>query len=468
MVLEELELIEIGRREEKIEFKYSVYPGPPYLFMIIGGPPGVGKSSACSNLDAYLKKAGIDISRLLTDKTRKPRPDEEDGIDARFISIDAYIERMQNGEYAAHFDEFGGHGYRKRDIKKGLEEGHLFVQTKDSDALFEMSNANIYPEAVPIILISNKDNLEKAIRERPTYNEEAEERRIVSLPEKIGKFVGVSDKVNYIIFKPQEFYEKLDSGKYFGIDVTNDKLLRIMEREIWLRKNKDVYQKCLTPDENNQNFIDFLTRKIIKDISFEDLQSYLREKKIFEVRYEDINEDVINHFIYKRHQHISEDTLRYHFPLHIVAAIDSHGRRSIIFDKCGDDPNRREVISEFLTYWMDTYYDYKFNGEKTPKNSSYPGLIETINEKDGECIKMHDGPVFYLTHNLVPLSEESMNLTPFALNIVFADIDHESMLDENLTISPKSLATRDITRYRGDLEKAVINQRLDGYNTENR
>lgn len=467
-------LVRLGR-EEKVDLTYTIPAGPPYLFMVIVGPSGTGKSSACGNLVSYLKKAERSASLLLTDKTREPRPplldgstgdvitpEEMDGVDAHFISEEEYGERAERGEYVAHFEDSGGHGYRSEDIKKGLKDGHLFVQTIDPSAFSQMINDNEYHEAaVPIALISTRANLEHAIKERPSYSSEEQGRRIASLPQRMHELLSLHDELRYVIFKSPEYYDEgLESGRYWGTDDTNHQLLRIMEREIALRKDRGLYERCLTPEANNQNFVDFLTRKIIGDTSFEDLQGHLRENASFEVRYEDVDENVINPFIFTHTPHVSEETLKHLFPLHIIAAIDAHGRRSIIFDKCTDDPHGRDIVSEFLIYWMDTYHNI-YSSQTEPDIFSPSGLVEVVNKTDDKNVRIYGDVIFYLTHHLGPLGGGE-TITPYALNLALSNIDHSEIGERGL--DARALDSQDIRRHREDLEmKAVINQRLTEY-----
>lgn len=466
------EVVEEERRQRKIDFRYSIYSKSPPVLWGVGGPRGSGKSSACRSLEEYLTQT-ISISRFLTDKTRAKRTGETEGDDANFISNEEYKRRKGRGEYAVHFDDLGGHGYSKAGIERGLQNGHLIVQIGNADALLEMSRK--YPQAVPIMFIADKTNLVKAITERPVMYSEDEQREIIaSIPAGIEGFSGIADYVRYIIFKASQSYETSDLGRLRGIDTTIDHLLRIMEREIWLREHLGVYEQCLTPDENNRNFIEFLTRKIVRGFSFEELQQHLKQKGVFEVGYDDIGQDFIDRFVYERgrsQSHISQETLKHHFPLRIIAAIDAHGRRSIILDSCGGEDfgkARRELVREFLTYLMDTYHDFRPDAVTTPDIISYSGLVELVNRTEGRNIKIYDGPVFYLTHHLGQLGDESLRLhIPYALNIAFADIGYDRIREGSLEIVPQPLDALTIRRFKEDLEnKAVINQRLGGEYTK--
>lgn len=65
------------------------------VLLILAGPAGVGKSTLCDRLVREVPG----FERVVTATTRKPRPNETDGVDYHFISEEEFDRRLAAGDF---------------------------------------------------------------------------------------------------------------------------------------------------------------------------------------------------------------------------------------------------------------------------------------------------------------------------------------------------------------------------------
>lgn len=65
------------------------------VLLILAGPAGVGKSTLCDRLVREVPG----FERVITATTRKPRPNEVDGVDYHFISEEEFDRRLAAGDF---------------------------------------------------------------------------------------------------------------------------------------------------------------------------------------------------------------------------------------------------------------------------------------------------------------------------------------------------------------------------------
>lgn len=94
-------------------------------FFVIVGPSGVGKTVLTDALKAKYPRLAHPISYT----TRPPRPDEEDGKDYHFISMDAFTTALLNDEFMAYAEVYGEmYGTKTEDVTNALRKnGKAFV-----------------------------------------------------------------------------------------------------------------------------------------------------------------------------------------------------------------------------------------------------------------------------------------------------------------------------------------------------
>jgi guanylate kinase len=80
---------------------------PNPLLIVISGPSGVGKDSVLEEM----KNRGLPFHFVITATTRKPRPEEQDGVDYFFLSEDEFARMIEEGElleYALVYQDYKG------------------------------------------------------------------------------------------------------------------------------------------------------------------------------------------------------------------------------------------------------------------------------------------------------------------------------------------------------------------------
>ncbi len=94
------------------------------LLIVISAPSGAGKTTLCDMLLQNYPELCYSVSCT----TRKPRPNEEDGVDYHFLSANAFKRLIDEGrflEYAKVHDNY--YGTLKAPILDALREGHCII-----------------------------------------------------------------------------------------------------------------------------------------------------------------------------------------------------------------------------------------------------------------------------------------------------------------------------------------------------
>ena len=90
------------------------------LIIIISSPSGAGKSSICKRL----LKDDTNLTISISDTTRPPRDNEEDGKDYNFISQEKFKIRIANDEYLEYANVFGNYyGSLDKNVSDAINNG---------------------------------------------------------------------------------------------------------------------------------------------------------------------------------------------------------------------------------------------------------------------------------------------------------------------------------------------------------
>jgi len=143
------------------------------MLIVITGPSGVGKTTIIRRL--LKADAGLKYSVSLT--TRKPRYNERDGIDYKFISHEEFQKAIDNGEFVEWSEVYGEYyGRLKRDLE-GLMRKNDAVIGIDVQGAKKLQEK--YPKEVFIFLLPrSKEALESQLRGRRTEDDAALRRRL--------------------------------------------------------------------------------------------------------------------------------------------------------------------------------------------------------------------------------------------------------------------------------------------------
>ena len=129
---------------------------------IVSAPSGAGKTSLVKALLDTQPLARVSVS--LT--TRPMRPGEVDGVNYHFVSREAFVERLEHGEFLEHAEVFGNlYGTSQRWVEQTLEDGYDLILEIDWQGARQVRRA--FPECIGIfILPPSVEELERRLRAR--------------------------------------------------------------------------------------------------------------------------------------------------------------------------------------------------------------------------------------------------------------------------------------------------------------
>ena len=151
------------------------------IMVILSSPSGAGKTTITKKIQQKYQTFKISVSHT----TRKPRPNEVDGVDYYFVSHEnfkKFIEEKKFYEYAKIFDNYYG------TLKKNLDEN-----IKHNDIIFDIDwqgtnqlSVNKKLKLLKIYLIAdNKEELKKRLIKRNQNSKEEIDLRFKSFEEDI-------------------------------------------------------------------------------------------------------------------------------------------------------------------------------------------------------------------------------------------------------------------------------------------
>jgi guanylate kinase len=118
------------------------------LFIVISAPSGAGKTTLCD----LLLQNYPEICYSVSCTTRKPRVNEEDGVDYHFMSVQTFKKLLDDGRFLEHalvHDHF--YGTLKTPIYDALNEGQCVLLDIDVEGAEQVRNfVNTLPESDPM------------------------------------------------------------------------------------------------------------------------------------------------------------------------------------------------------------------------------------------------------------------------------------------------------------------------------
>lgn len=153
-----------------------------HLF-IVSAPSGAGKTTLCKEVLRRLNNLLYSVSYT----TRKPRPEERNGVDYYFISKDDFIKNIDNGRWAEWAEVYGNfYGTSADFLDKGLRAGSDILLDIDIQGTIQILER--YPESVTIfVLPPSLDELKSRLQSRGTDSSREIERRLLSAKEEMIK-----------------------------------------------------------------------------------------------------------------------------------------------------------------------------------------------------------------------------------------------------------------------------------------
>ena len=140
---------------------------------VISGSSGVGKGTV---IKALLSKRS-DIMLSISYTTRKPRPNEKEGINYFYTNKDDFMKAVKNNEFL-EWAEFSGncYGTKKSFVLDSLNKNHVLLEI-DTQGAFQIKKK--MPEATLIFIAPpSYEELVSRLRGRHTESEEAIQKRL--------------------------------------------------------------------------------------------------------------------------------------------------------------------------------------------------------------------------------------------------------------------------------------------------
>ena len=176
---------------------------------VVTGPSGVGKGTILSQ---FFKNNKDNICYSISMTTRKPRPNEVDGVNYFFVTKEEFLESVEKDEFL-EWAEYSGnyYGTNKSYVNKRLNMGlnvFLEIETKGASLVMEK-----FKDCVTVFFMPpNLDELEARLRGRHTEDEETIQKRLNAGKNELAmaqnyKYVIINDKVDEALDKLQKAFD---------------------------------------------------------------------------------------------------------------------------------------------------------------------------------------------------------------------------------------------------------------------
>ena len=162
------------------------------LLIILSGPSGVGKGTVRQEL---FKDETLNLAYSISMTTRKPRPNEKEGVDYFFVSEKEFEDKIEKGELLEYAKFVGNYyGTPRFYVDELLKEGkNVVLEIEVQGVLQVMAKC---PDALTIFLVPPSfEELERRIRGRRTEAEEVVKERL----DKARKEIATKDEYKYVV-----------------------------------------------------------------------------------------------------------------------------------------------------------------------------------------------------------------------------------------------------------------------------
>ncbi len=127
---------------------------------IVSAPSGAGKTSLVKALLDAQPQVRVSVSHT----TRPMRPGEADGVNYHFVTREAFLERLQQGEFLEHAEVFGNlYGTSQHWVEQTLDQGYDLILEIDWQGAQQVRR--LMPQAKSIFILPPT---QEALRQRLT------------------------------------------------------------------------------------------------------------------------------------------------------------------------------------------------------------------------------------------------------------------------------------------------------------
>ena len=145
---------------------------------VISGCSGVGKGTV---INEFMKRNSDDFILSVSCTTRKPRPNEIDGVNYFFISREEFEKNIKEDkflEYAQFAENY--YGTKKKYVQQKMEDGYNVILEIDTQGALQVKSK--MPQAVLIFIAPPSfEELENRLRGRHTEDEATIQKRLAQV-----------------------------------------------------------------------------------------------------------------------------------------------------------------------------------------------------------------------------------------------------------------------------------------------
>lgn len=145
---------------------------------VISGCSGVGKGTV---INEFMKRNSDDFILSVSCTTRKPRPNEIDGVNYFFISKEEFEKNIKEDkflEYAQFAENY--YGTKKKYVQQKMEDGYNVILEIDTQGALQVKEK--MPQAVLIFIAPpSVEELESRLRGRHTEDEATIQKRLAQV-----------------------------------------------------------------------------------------------------------------------------------------------------------------------------------------------------------------------------------------------------------------------------------------------
>ena len=147
------------------------------VMLVLSSPSGGGKTTISKKIQQKYQNFKISVSHT----TRKPRPNEIEGVDYFFVSKEKFIQKVENNEFYEHakiFDNF--YGTSKKSVLELINKKNDILFDIDWQGTQQLSKYNELNLVKLFILPPDKTELKKRLIERNQDRKKVVEERLKS------------------------------------------------------------------------------------------------------------------------------------------------------------------------------------------------------------------------------------------------------------------------------------------------
>ena len=186
------------------------------IMLVLSSPSGAGKTTITKKIQQKFNSFKISVSHT----TRKPRPNEVDGIDYNFVSINKFKELIKANkfyEYAKIFDNF--YGTSKENVDNLIKTNDVIfdIDWQGNQQLSEFKNLNLLRI---FITTKDKNSLKNRLLKRNQDSEKEVEKRLKSYDEDVSHwneydFVVINENLEICFKQIENIILNYKNSNYF-------------------------------------------------------------------------------------------------------------------------------------------------------------------------------------------------------------------------------------------------------------